>query len=291
MLASPAAAQEDTELAMPIFEAGLAYYNQGNYEKALEQFEEAYRLNPLPELLYNIGQCHERLGDYETAIESYAKYLKEHPDAEDRQAVEQKIKNIESKLAKTGILLTVSEDGADIFVDDLLVATSPAGAAINTKPGTHELRVEKQGFQTVKMKVTVPAGHTQETQVTLVPVPPEPPPEPGKKPTWFYWTFGVAGAAGLAAVVTGSLALKNAGDARDAPTQDLWQSEKLLARKLAISTDVLIGAAGALALVSTIGIIVAARSTETKANAMRKDWLVSPVAGQGHGGLVLQMTF
>jgi tetratricopeptide (TPR) repeat protein len=296
--AAPAGAQDDSSLAMPIFEAGKAYYDQGSYDKALEQFEEAYRLQPLPELLYNIGQCHERLQDYPAAIEAYSRYLDEKPDAEDTQAVEEKIRNLEQKLESTGILIDVSEDGADIYVDGERVAVSPIEFPIRTAPGTHDLEVVKDGFQTVVMKFTVPPGLTHEAQVTLIPLPAEEEedeqaqePEEAGHAAWFAWTYGVSAAAGAAAVVTGSLALSKARKASSTHEALAYDSYKLEARRLAISTDVLIGVAALGFIVSTAGAIAAARSRSGGESAEATSVMVAPLASSGLAGVAVQLAF
>jgi tetratricopeptide (TPR) repeat protein len=292
----PAAAQDSSSLAMPIFEAGQAYYKQGDYDKALEQFEEAYRLQPLPELLYNIGQCHERLQDLPAAIEAYERYLEKAPEAEDRQAVEEKIKKLKEKLAQTGIVLNVSEDGAEVFVDDELVAVTPVEEPIRTKPGTHRLKVKMDGFQTAVMKFTVPPGLVQEIQVTLVALPKEPDeeeePEEGKPVTWFWWTFGVSAAAGAAAVVTGSLALVRAGQAGQATDPARYDSQKKTATRLAISTDVLIGVTAVGVIVSTAGAIAAAKKRgSVEDSAKTGPALLVPLVSPELAGLAVTLSF
>jgi tetratricopeptide (TPR) repeat protein len=297
-LASPAAAQDDSSLAMPIFEAGKAYYDQGSYDKALEQFEEAYRLQPLPELLYNIGQCHERLQDYPAAIEAYSRYLEEKPDAEDTQAVEEKIRNLEQKLEGTGILLHVSEEGADIYVDGERVAVSPVEYTIRTEPGTHDLEVAKDGFQTVVMKFTVPPGLIHEAQIMLLPLPDEeeeheeePQSEEASPATWFYWTYGVSAAAGAAAIVTGSLALSKAGKASSTNDPLLYDTNKQKARRLAISTDVLVGVAALGFIASTAGAIAAATRKSSGESGGMQPVTVAPLASPELAGVAVQLTF
>lgn len=279
---SRARAQDPSSLAMEIFEAGSAYYKQGSYDKALEQFEEAYRLEPLPELLYNIGQCHERLQNYTDAIDAYGRYLEADPGAEDRQAVEEKMKNLEQKLEETGIVLVVSEDGAKVSIDGEPVAKTPMDGPLRTEPGTHTLEIVKKGFQTSELKITVLAGATQEVQVTLVPLP-----QDGSEPaTWFYWTYGLSAAAGAAAVATGVLALDKAGDASATSSPTRYETDRKMAMRLAISTDVLIAVAAAGALVSTIGIIANAKKSKGEASAS-----VTPLATPTCAGLSLELTF
>lgn len=284
----PASGQDASSLAMEIFEAGSAYYKQGNYEKALEQFEEAYRLDPLPELLYNIGQCHERLQDYRDAIDAYGRYLDADPQAQDRQAVEEKIKNLEQKLAQTGIVLAVTEPGAQVLIDGEAAGTTPVDELIHTDPGPHELEIAKEGFQTSVMTFTVPPGVTQQIQVTLVPLPPD---ERETGPaTWFYWTYGLSAAAGAAAVVTGVLALDKAGDASSTSSPDRYDADRTMAMRLAVTTDVLIAVAAAAAIASTAGIIADAKKSKP-AEAQDTHVSLTPLASPQFAGLSLQLAF
>ena len=60
LVVSPAAASAQTapekELAQKRYKVGEQLYDIGQYEKALVEFEEAYRLYPLPAMLYNIAR-------------------------------------------------------------------------------------------------------------------------------------------------------------------------------------------------------------------------------------------
>jgi tetratricopeptide (TPR) repeat protein len=82
------------------------YYNRGQklfalqkFDDALEQFQKAFDAKPIPEFLFNIGQCHRNLGDYEAAIFSFKRYLKLDPEAPNREKVEELIEELEEKQA------------------------------------------------------------------------------------------------------------------------------------------------------------------------------------------------
>src|SRR5262245_41913366 len=59
-----------------------------SYQNALVEFEKAYGLFPAPALLYNMGQCHLFLGDYEKAIDRFESFLTEVPNTPYRDDVE-----------------------------------------------------------------------------------------------------------------------------------------------------------------------------------------------------------
>jgi tetratricopeptide (TPR) repeat protein len=95
----PAPTQEQMALAKPHYDAGEAYYNQGQFEDAAREFLAAYKLSSLPDLLYDIAQCYDHLRDDDNAEKYYKMYLQQKPDAQDRPAVEASIKAIDDRRA------------------------------------------------------------------------------------------------------------------------------------------------------------------------------------------------
>lgn len=87
-------------LAKKHFELGQEYYQTADYARALEEFNQAYRLEPLPELAFNIGRCYEALNDLEQALKYFHLYLDKKPGTPDRAVLELRIKNIEKRLAQ-----------------------------------------------------------------------------------------------------------------------------------------------------------------------------------------------
>jgi len=82
------------------YDRGQKLFNLQKFDEALDQFQKAYDAKPIPNFLFNIGQCHRNLGDYESAIFSFKKFLKLDPEAENRELVEKLIENLEQKLAE-----------------------------------------------------------------------------------------------------------------------------------------------------------------------------------------------
>jgi len=78
-----------------LFEAGRAAYVDGKYSDALNYFREAHQLSGRPELLFNIGQAADRLGEREQAKQAFRDYLAAVPDAGNRAEVEARIAELE----------------------------------------------------------------------------------------------------------------------------------------------------------------------------------------------------
>ncbi len=80
-LAQPAFAQGQPEsAARERFEAARSAYDQGQLEKALQLYTEAYDLKPLPPFLFNVAQCHRLLGHLDRAGFFYERFLELAPD-------------------------------------------------------------------------------------------------------------------------------------------------------------------------------------------------------------------
>ncbi len=86
---APGAAQRQAEQA---YAAGRAAFKAEDYPTALRHFETAFKLDPVPVLLYNLARCHEMMGQAERAIDNFELYLTRAPDAPDRADVTRRIK-------------------------------------------------------------------------------------------------------------------------------------------------------------------------------------------------------
>jgi tetratricopeptide (TPR) repeat protein len=105
--ATPVDAVADTEddralaRAKKLHREGEKLFALGKFAAALEKYEAAFEAKPLPGFLFNIGQCHRNLGDFDAAIFSFNKYLKLAPDAKNRAAVEEYIAELEREKQKS----------------------------------------------------------------------------------------------------------------------------------------------------------------------------------------------
>jgi tetratricopeptide (TPR) repeat protein len=73
-------------------------YEAGDYAGAIGEMEAERRLNPDPNILYNIGQAYRRWGMREQAIIAYRKYLDQVPQADNRPQVERHIADMQAAL-------------------------------------------------------------------------------------------------------------------------------------------------------------------------------------------------
>ena len=99
LVCTPALAQPGGEAAAR-FEKGKAAYRLGEFDDAIAEFREAYRLKADPAFLYNIALSFRGKEDFAQAIFFYQSYLREAPDAANRAIVEAKIAELERVLAE-----------------------------------------------------------------------------------------------------------------------------------------------------------------------------------------------
>jgi tetratricopeptide (TPR) repeat protein len=92
-----AAAPTDAEAseAKRHYAQGSRYYDLAEYEEALREFKEAYRIVDDPAFLFNIAQCHRKLGRLQDAITFYRTYLRRAPHTPNRAEVERIIAETE----------------------------------------------------------------------------------------------------------------------------------------------------------------------------------------------------
>ena len=99
--AAPAQAQ-DAEKARQLFQQGSKYYDLGQFDKAIEAWQQGYDQKPDPGFLYNIAQAYRQKQDAAKAIFFYKGYLRNSPKAHNRAEVEQKIAQLQKQAGDTG---------------------------------------------------------------------------------------------------------------------------------------------------------------------------------------------
>jgi tetratricopeptide (TPR) repeat protein len=77
------------------YERGVVAYNLERFDDAIAAFARAYELDPAPILLYNIAQARWKKGENDRALFYYRRYLEADPNAENRAAVEARMRDLE----------------------------------------------------------------------------------------------------------------------------------------------------------------------------------------------------
>jgi len=72
LCAAPLRAEEDPRA---LHTSAQHEYDLGHFRQSLDLFEKLYKLKPLPGLLFNIAQCHRKLGELKEAASTYRSFL------------------------------------------------------------------------------------------------------------------------------------------------------------------------------------------------------------------------
>lgn len=97
---SVSAQASDDQQAHAHFEVAASYYEQANYESALREFLEAYRLSHRSQLFYNLSLCYQQLGDLENAVSYLDRYLTDVTEIENRTSLETRLANLRERLER-----------------------------------------------------------------------------------------------------------------------------------------------------------------------------------------------
>jgi tetratricopeptide (TPR) repeat protein len=257
----PATAAELPSEARALFAQGETAYQEARYEDAITLFLAAFDKEPHPELLLNVGQAAERLGQVARALRWYREFVRLSPKVEDREAVGKRIRNLERRLLERGmqqVTVLSSPAGATVTLDGNVAGITPWTGEL--PPGAHRLLLSRQGYpDTVKEFVLSPEramdidvdmrSHARAASATTTPAArDESPSALGRvsPPTWVALGVGTVGLLGAAGY---EVARRNAEeDARENPTQIGYSEsyERMQDRKTTARILLAVGAGAAL---------------------------------------------
>jgi tetratricopeptide (TPR) repeat protein len=166
--------REQRRELLSLIEAGQKAYDAGNFQTALEAFEQAFAIFAHPDLTYRIATCHERLGNARAAIDAYSEFLRRVPEAKERGRVEKTIAALREEVAQSrlGRLRIVTDPaGAKVWIDghrDAHAGTTPIELSVAV--GSHQLRIVRDGHHPIVDTVKAPAGQSTVLHFSLRPL-------------------------------------------------------------------------------------------------------------------------
>jgi tetratricopeptide (TPR) repeat protein len=83
--------QDPVVEAKQLYERGMAHFQLEEFDAAIEKWQAGFRMRPVPEFLYNIGQAYRLSRRPEKAIAAYKGYLRMSPRAANRNEVERQV--------------------------------------------------------------------------------------------------------------------------------------------------------------------------------------------------------
>jgi tetratricopeptide (TPR) repeat protein len=191
---------------------GLRLFARFQYGEAILAFQRAYAATPTPALWYNIGLARLRLAQYDAASQDFQRYLRDRPDAPDREEVARLIEEAtrdaerqRNALQRHALEATLRVDtpalNAVITVDDR--PWTARGSAAVVTPGEHRVRVTAPGHQDWLALVRARAG-----EASLVLAQPQPLTRYRSIPAGHGLSLAIAVTAGGALAVGGYFGLR-----------------------------------------------------------------------------------
>ncbi|MCB9596779.1 MAG: tetratricopeptide repeat protein [Sandaracinaceae bacterium] len=120
----PPTPEEDAR-ARELFQLGDQLYEHGQYDAAIDAFEEAYRLSHRPLMLFNLANAQERAGYLEAAATSLEGYV-DHAPADERVAVANRIAALRERIAAAHVEPTPVESVEPTVTPEPTPAPTPA---------------------------------------------------------------------------------------------------------------------------------------------------------------------
>jgi PEGA domain len=147
------------------YEAGKILYQDGDHRNALVKFQHAYELSHDARLQWNVAACEKNLRHYTRVLSALETYQKEggalitDQDRQDAVDLTSTVKTLVSSLK-----VTSNEPGADVFVDDEKIGTTPLPAPVLIDVGSRKIRVTKPGYKEfTKVEAVAGAGDVNVT--------------------------------------------------------------------------------------------------------------------------------
>jgi hypothetical protein len=136
------------------WDTAVELYGISDFEGARAEFQRIYDATKNTRVLYNVAVCEKDLKRYKAAADTLHRALEKKKDLpkDDVTAMETALKTIEPFITKVEIV--ANEAGATIYVDDVLLGTTPFAEHPSVDAGSHVVKIVKAGFLDESRKVT-----------------------------------------------------------------------------------------------------------------------------------------
>lgn len=192
--APPPPSEADLARARAVFDAGAKSFEAGDYDAAIQAFQQAYRVVPRDNLVFSIAQAHRRqyiatgqAKNLRAAVDHYRRYLArvatggKRPDAvkalEELDAAYRALPQEDGAdgaaepptSGKTRIWISSRTPGATFTIDG--GEPAPVGRSVEVEPGKHQVRFTAPGHIEREIEVNAVAGELVPESLDLQPRP------------------------------------------------------------------------------------------------------------------------
>ncbi len=160
LVAQPAWAA-DRKQAHKLMQRGAAAYERQDYADALTNFRAAYEFIPSPKILYDIAQCHLKLGHDLEAAEALETFLASGGSDEHHDSAKAALEGLETRLAR--LRLSVVPPNAVLVLDEKPIHAGQIFVAA----GTHSISASLPGYQGQARSISLEKGDSKELAMVL----------------------------------------------------------------------------------------------------------------------------
>ena len=148
------------ERAEALAAEGKELANVQSWAEAASKFQESILVFAITDNFYNLAYCYEQMGEWKGCVEFYTKYIEGYradhngADPSDLRSVQRSIGKCQ-ETAQPPVEITTSPPGAQVAVGDrnTILGTTPFTKKL--EPGTYQIFVTKEGFDTVETQIIV----------------------------------------------------------------------------------------------------------------------------------------
>jgi hypothetical protein len=188
LVGRPASAADAPDQGKTLFNAGAQAYAAGQFTAAIQAFDECYRLDPRPGVLFSIAQAHRRQyyvdkrpDHLKLAIQNYRDYLSKVSDGGRRADAAQALSELEpvaerlgssgaapaapAAIPETRLMVSSPTHEAMVSVDKGKAMEAPLITEI--KPGKHALHLTAPGYFDEDREINASAGGVAALDIAL----------------------------------------------------------------------------------------------------------------------------
>lgn len=146
--------------ALERFNAGLALYNRGEFERACTEFEASLALYSGVGSRGKLAECYERIGRTASAWRLYKEVIRLADNEDRRQLAKERMDALEPRLARLTIDPGPSIDlsGFRVLRDDMEVPSRSYGEALIVDPGVYRIVAGARGHRSFRKAVKLADG-------------------------------------------------------------------------------------------------------------------------------------
>jgi hypothetical protein len=158
----------DTALARQLFEQGIEFSDQGEWEQAADRFRRSLELRASPIVAYNLGSALVELQRLVEASEAFRRAIRGQGAPEDLvSAAQDSLSEIEPRIGTLKIEISGPPEGVEIFVDDRRLPSQALGVRAPIDPGERTIRAMRDGEEIANVAVEIGEGGGEEVVLEI----------------------------------------------------------------------------------------------------------------------------